>query len=186
MQFSAVLTGILFAAIFTIPQKAPAQAQTRSILEQEKETPRKPQNTEAIPEPPPHPPYLIHELLYQVNEVNRRLQAGVVVQCRCNDDYWRPIYESVNNSVNDSDSDKEWEWWPKQIVKGYGYNMQEAKWDAMQACGPIAVPIEPENPEVGPTENGSKVTAESEDTVGIDMDDDSIIWCQKSKRFIYH
>ena len=189
IKFSSVLTGIVFAVAFTVPQKA--QAQTRSILEQETGDTPQTTETEAIPKPPPHPPYLIHELLYQVNEVNRRLQAGVVIQCRCNNDYWWWAFnEAVKTTRDDSadDSQSHWSVIPeyKKIVRGYGHNMKEAKWDAMRACDPIAfVPIEEENPpEVGPIGDGSQLKAEE---VGIDGDpamEKALMWCHHSKRFL--
>ena len=183
IKYSAVLTGLLFAAIFTIPQKAPAQAT---------ETGNTPQTTET--EAILKPPYLIHELLYQVGEVNRKLQAGVVIQCRCSSDYWWPIYSSVsdsNDSVND-DSGGGGIWWPEdyKIVRGYGYNMRSAKWDAMQACGPIAVPFEEESPTPPLKGNQGEKAADNGSTKEINIDDSlmekAFTWCRKSKRFIHH
>lgn len=177
IKSSTILAGILFATVFTAFQKVPAQGTGNTPQPTATET-------EVIPKPT-HRPHLIRELLYQVNEVNRKLQAGVVIQCRCNNDWW---WTPANDSAGDGDSQRHWSVIPeyKKIVRGYGYNMKEAKWNAMQACGPIAiaVPIEEENPpEVGPkAENGN--TAKIDDI----MDDDSIMdkafmWCHYSKRF---
>ena len=186
IKSSAVLMGILFAAVFTISQKALTQT-TDTVSN----------GNAGKPSPPiPHRPYLIKKLLYQITEVNRKLQAGVVVQCRCSNDWWWNFKETEKALMDDSASDSKSHWSAtpryKKTVRGYGYNMKDAKWDAMQACGPIAVPIEEESPpEVGPTQDGSKVTADGDSTDGIDMDDDSIMesafmWCHHSRRFIHH
>ncbi|MYE07226.1 MAG: hypothetical protein F4X95_00490 [Oligoflexia bacterium] len=187
IKFSAILTGILFSIAFTASKKAPAES----------EAPNKDIAKESITPYYPHPPrrHLIRKLLNQLHEVNRKLQAGVVVQCRCNNDWWWAYESSMQDSGNDQDSGsiqdsandqdsakKILQLDSPHIVRGYGYNKNEAEWDAVQACSPRPILAFKQ----GESENkGASSINEINENETETLIKDTLLWCRTSQNFLY-